>query len=45
MLRIVQTFLTGVDLTTLDGATVAGLYEELQEPDLPDGELDFLEGQ
>ncbi len=32
-----------VDLTTYDEATVAALYEELQ--DIPEDELDFLEGQ
>ena len=37
--------LDGVDLATLDEATVAALYEELQEPDLTDGELDFPDGQ
>ena len=37
--------LDGVDLATLDEATVAALYEELQEPDSVDGELDFSDGQ
>ena len=33
--------LEGDDLATLDEAKVAALYEELQEPELPDEELDF----
>ena len=37
--------LEGVDLATLDKATVAALYEELQEPELTDGETDFPDGQ
>ena len=37
--------LEGVDLATLDEATVAALYEELQEPELSNDELDFLNGQ
>ena len=37
--------LDGVDLKTLDEATVAALYEELQEPDLTNGELDFPDRQ
>ena len=35
--------LEDVDLTAYDEATVAVLYEELQ--DLPEDEPDFLEGQ
>ena len=37
--------LADVDLATLDEATIAALYEELQAPDLLEDELDFLEGQ
>ena len=40
-----QDLLADVDLATLDKATVAALYEELQAPDLLDDELDFTEGQ
>ena len=40
-----QDLLAGVDLTTLDEATVAALYEELQQPDLDDDDSDFPEGQ
>ena len=40
-----QDLLAGADLTTLDEATVATLYEELQQPDLDDGDSDFPEGQ
>ena len=40
-----QDLLADVDLTTLDEATVAALYEELQQPDLDDADSDFLEGQ
>ena len=35
--------LADVDLATLDAATVATLYKEFQ--DIPEGGLDFLEGQ
>ena len=37
--------LEGEDLATLDEATVVALYEELQEPELTDGETDFPDGQ
>ena len=37
--------LEGVNLATLDEATVVPLYEELQEPELTDGEMDFPDGQ
>ena len=40
-----QDLLSDVDLATLDEATVAALYEELQQPDLSDDELDFPDGQ
>ena len=40
-----QDLLADVDLTTLDEATVAALYKELQQPDFPEDELDFSEGQ
>ena len=40
-----QDLLADVDLATLDEATVAALYEELQQQDLSDGELDFPNGQ
>ena len=40
-----QDLLAGVDLTTLDEATVAALYEELQQPDEDDEDSDFPEGQ
>ena len=40
-----QDLLADVDLATLDEATVAALYEELQQPDLLDDELDFPDGQ
>ena len=40
-----QDLLADVDLATLDEATVAALYEELQHPDLSDGELDFPDGE
>ena len=40
-----QDLLADVDLTTLDEATVAALYQELQAPDLLEDELDFPEGQ
>ena len=40
-----QDLLEGVDLATLNEETVAALLEELQEPDLPDSELDFAPGQ
>ena len=40
-----QDLLADVDLTTLDKATVAALYEELQQPDFPEDESDFSEGQ
>ena len=40
-----QDLLADVDLARLDEATVAALYEELQQPDLSDGELDFPDGQ
>ena len=40
-----QDLLADVDLTALDEATVAALYEDLQQPDLDDADLDFLEGQ
>ena len=40
-----QDLLADVDLTTLDEATVAALYEELQQPDLDDVDSDFPEGQ
>ena len=41
----VQDLLADVDLATLDEATVAALYEELQRPDISDDELDFPDGQ
>ena len=37
--------LDGVDLATLDEATVATLYEELQEPESGEEETDFHDGQ
>ena len=37
--------LDGVDLATLDEATVAALYEELQEPEEDEEEVDFHDGQ
>ena len=40
-----QDLLDGVDLTTLDEATVAALYEELQQPDDDGEDSDFPEGQ
>ena len=40
-----QDVLADVDLATLDEATVASLYEELQAPDLLDNGLDFVKGQ
>ena len=40
-----QDLLADVDLATLDEATVAALYEELQAPDLLEDELNFPEGQ
>ena len=40
-----QDLLEGLDLTTLDEATIAVLYEELPEPDLFDGDPDFANGQ
>ena len=40
-----QDLLADVDLTTLDEATVAALYKELQQPDFPGDESDFSEGQ
>ena len=39
-----QDLLADVDLATLDEATVAALYEELQAPDLLEDELEFPEG-
>ena len=40
-----QDLLADVDLATLDEATVAALYEELQQQDLSDSKLDFPNGQ
>ena len=40
-----QDLLADMDLATLDEATVATLYEELQQPYLSDGDLDFPDGQ
>ena len=40
-----QDLLADVDLATLDEATVAALYKELQQPDLLNNELDFPDGQ
>ena len=37
--------LDGVDLATLDQATVAALYEELQEAESEEEETDFHDGQ
>ena len=37
--------LDGVDLATLDQATVAALYEELQEAESDEEETDFHDGQ
>ena len=40
-----QDLLADVNLTTLDEATVAALYKELQQPDLDDVDSDFPDGQ
>ena len=40
-----QDLLADVDLTTMDEATIAALYKELQQPDLDDSDSDFPEGQ